>query len=159
MKGLKVLVFVLGISLFLTGCGSSNKVEVKSKGKYESIINIGEYTNPLICKKESKTDYNTILDYLVYDYDKEGKNVLKYSEIVTYNYSEDQSTENKDRYAKWYDCSNFNNNQRISSCSSSWVNDKTFKITKEFTDSVISNLQGISLEEIKSEPTKGYTCE
>lgn len=162
MKGLKFLLLGLVFSLLLTGCNSSEETGNGKDDKKEennSIINKSDYTNPLICKKVTSSENNTITEYLIYDYDKEGTNVKAYAEINTYTYKENQSSENKDRYAKWYDCTNFSNNTRIDKCSSSWVSDKEYKITKTFTAEVVSNLEGISFSELKSQPKSGFECE
>ena len=36
---------------------------------------------------------------------------------------------------------------------------KEYKVVKSFTEKVVSNLAGIPLDEMKSDPRKGYECE
>ncbi len=160
MKKTKILIGLLTLSVILTGCNSKTEENNGNGTNTEtSAINKKDYTNPLICKKVNTNDYNTFTEYLVYDYDKEGKNVISYTEVNTYVYKEAQTTENKERYEKWYNCANFNNNERIHKCDSSWTNDKEYIVVKYFTEKVVSNLAGIPLDEMKSDPRKGYECE
>lgn len=160
MKKTKILIGLLTLSVILTGCNSKTEKNNGNETNTEtSVINKKDYTNPLICKKVNTNDYNTFTEYLVYDYDKEGKNVISYTEVNTYVYKEAQTTENKERYEKWYNCANFKNVERIQKCDSSWTNDKEYKVVKSFTEKVVSNLAGIPLDEMKSDPRKGYECE
>ena len=154
MKNLKKLLLLTSCVVILTGC---NKKTLDDKGEND-IIDKSEYTNPLICKSSSTTEYNTITEYNVYDYDKEGKNVLNYKVIMTYVYTEDQSEENKTRYEKWYDCSNVSNTN-LDKCDSTWVNDKRYKVTKTYNEEKVNGLSGTSYEEMKDYVPNGFECE
>lgn len=160
MKKTKIIIGLLTLCVILTGCNSKTEDNSGDEANKEtSVINKIDYTNPLICKKVSTNDYNTFTEYLVYDYDKEGNNVISYTEINTYVYEEDQTTENKERYERWYNCNNLGNNERIAKCESSWTNNKEYKVVKNFTEKAVSNFEGISLDEIKSDPRNGFECE
>ncbi len=89
MKKTKILIGLLTLSVILTGCNSKTEENNGNGTNTEtSAINKKDYTNPLICKKVNTNDYNTFTEYLVYDYDKEGKNVISYTEVNTYVYKE-----------------------------------------------------------------------
>lgn len=151
MKNLKKLLLLTSCVVILTGC---NKKTLDDKGEND-IIDKSEYTNPLICKSSSTTEYNTITEYNVYDYDKEGKNVLNYKVIMTYVYTEDQSEENKTRYEKWYNCDNMKF-PNVLSCNASWTSNKEYKRTIEYTEDSYTSL---SKSEIKEDPKTGFICE
>ena len=95
--------------------------------KYD-VITMDNNSKYIICD----VIYEDNVIYLYYD--KEGKNVISYTEVNTYVYKEAQTTENKERYEKWYNCANFKNIERIQKCDSSWTNDKEYKVVKNFTE-------------------------
>lgn len=153
--------FIVLLSLILlVGCEKTSVKEKENKNETDkiTIVDKKDYTNPLICKKITEGEYNIISDYIVYDFDDEGSKVKGYTEIRLYSYKENQTTENKERYEKWYDCSN-HPKIGLKECNSSWINDKEYKVVKTFNNEKIENLSGYNINELKNDVKEGYVCE
>lgn len=147
---------ILIMALLIVGC--DKKEETKFETKPSEVVDKASYNNPLVCKKTSDGSYNKITEYKVYDFDKEGKEITGYYEIISYDYDENQSEENKSRYEKWYDCSNVSNTN-LDKCDSTWVNDKRYKVTKTYNEEKVNGLSGTSYEEMKDYVPNGFECE
>lgn len=153
--------FIVLLSLILlVGCEKTSVKEKENKNETNkiTIVDKKDYTNPLICKKIIEGEYNIISDYIVYDFDDEGSKVKGYTEIRLYSYKENQTIENKERYEKWYDCSN-HPKIGLKECNSSWINDKEYKVVKTFNNEKIENLLGYNINELKNDVKEGYVCE
>ena len=87
---------ILIVTLLIVGC--DKKDETKFETKPLEVVDKTSYNNPLVCKKVTDATYNKITEYKVYDFDKDGKEVTGYYEIISYDYDENQSEENKSRY-------------------------------------------------------------
>lgn len=150
------LFLILIVTLLIVGC--DKKDETKFETKPLEVVDKTSYNNPLVCKKVTDATYNKITEYKVYDFDKDGKEVTGYYEIISYDYDENQSEENKSRYEKWYNCSNVSNTN-LYKCDNTWVNDKRYKVTKTYNQGKISGLSGTSYEEMKDYVPNGFECE
>ena len=151
--------FIILLSLILlVGCEKTPVKENENETNETTIVDKKDYTNPLICKKITEGEYNTISDYIVYDFDDEGSKVKCYTEIRLYSYKENQTTENKERYEKWYDCSN-HPKMGLKECVSSWISDKEYKVTKTFNNEKVDNLSDYEMNELKNDVKEGYVCE
>lgn len=151
--------FIILLSLILlVGCEKTPVKENENETNETTIVDKKDYTNPLICKKITEGEYNTISDYIIYDFDNDGSKVTSYTEIRLYNYKENQTSENKERYEKWYDCSN-QPKMGLKECVSSWISDKEYKVTKTFNNERVDNLSDYEMNELKNDVKEGYVCE
>lgn len=146
---------ILIVTLLIVGC--DKKEETKFETKPLEVVDKSSYNNPLVYKKVTDASYNKITEYKIYDFDKEGKEVTGYYEIISYDYDENQSEENKSRYEKWYDCSNVSNTN-LYKCDSIGY-DKRYKVTKTYNQGKINGLSGTSYEEMKDYVPNGFECE
>lgn len=151
--------FIILLSLILLiGCEKTPVKENENETNETTIVDKKDYTNPLICKKITEGEYNTISDYIIYDFDNDGSKVTSYTEIRLYSYKENQTSENKERYEKWYDCSN-QPKMGLKECVSSWISDKEYKVTKTFNNERVDNLSDYEMNELKNDVKEGYVCE
>lgn len=151
--------FIILLSLILlVGCEKTPVKENENETNETTIVDKKDYTNPLICKKITEGEYNTISDYIIYDFDNDGSKVTSYTEIRLYSYKENQTSENKERYEKWCDCSN-QPKMGLKECVSSWISDKEYKVTKTFNNERVDNLSDYEMNELKNDVKEGYVCE